>query len=93
MNALILFASKALNNKHTSGAALVYVAAKYGCPILAAWWPTKRAAIEVTAGYLEGLAVFYGFISAGDAGASGAGPVPIKNDLPAVQQPQPPKTP
>lgn len=90
INAFVL---KLVQNKHTSGAALVYVAAKYLCPILAAWFPSKKPALESTANYLEGLAVFYGFVMAGDAGQNVAGQVPVKPDVPAVPQPQPPKTP
>lgn len=71
MNPLIISTlSKIAQNKHTSGAAVAYALAKWGCPILSAWWPTHKAALDTTAGYLEGAAVFYGFAAAGDSAKS-----------------------
>lgn len=57
-------------NKHTSVAAIIYAGAKWGCPILGTWWPSKKSQLDATAQILEGLAVFYGFAAAGDGAAS-----------------------
>lgn len=82
---LIQLASKALQNKHTTGAAIIYAVAKWGCPLLATWWPSHKTQLETSASILEGAAVFYGFAAAGDAGAKPTpAPAPVAN-------PQPPK--
>lgn len=67
---LISLAQKALQNKHTTGAAVAYAVATFGCPIAKAWWPSHGDAIDVTAKYLEAAAVFYGFAAAGDGSKS-----------------------
>jgi hypothetical protein len=59
--------AKVLSNKHTTGAAVLYAAAKWGCPTLAIWWPSHKAQIDTSANILEGAAVFYMGLSAGDA--------------------------
>lgn len=71
MNAfLISLASKVIANKHTSGAAVCYALAKWGCPILGVWWPSHKAQLDATSGYLEGAAVAYGLVMAGDANST-----------------------
>lgn len=70
MSTIFELAGKALQNRHTTGAAIVYAAAKWGCPLMATWWPAHKSQLEATANILEGAAVFYGFASAGDAGKS-----------------------
>ena len=55
------------SNKHTSGAALLYAAAKFGCPMAAVWFPAHKPQIDATANLLEGAAVAYGLFAAGDA--------------------------
>jgi hypothetical protein len=57
-NALI----RAINNKHTSIAGLVWLACKLG----AIWLPKYKTQFEAT----EAIAVAYGLIMAGDAKAS-----------------------
>lgn len=59
--------ARAAKNKHTSGAALVYGFAKLGMPILTVWFPAYKSKIDATASALEGLAVSWGFLTAGDA--------------------------
>jgi hypothetical protein len=54
-------------NKHTSGAALAYFAAKVLLPILAIWFPDHQAQIQQTAAVVEGGSVAYGLLMAGDA--------------------------
>lgn len=68
--ALLQIAQKALQNKHTTGAAVVYAVAKWGCPLVETWWPSHKAQLEATANILEGAAVFYGFAAAGDSTVS-----------------------
>lgn len=57
-------------NKHTSGAALIYAASKFGCPLASTWFPGHKTQIEATAEILQGLSVFYGLAAAGDASKS-----------------------
>jgi len=57
------------NNKNTSAAAMVYVLAKYGGKLIATWYPADAAQITQTAEILESIAVSFGLIMAGDAGA------------------------
>jgi len=54
-------------NKHTSGAALAYVAAKLFSGLGAIWFPAHKEQFDATANLVESLAVGYGFIMAGDA--------------------------
>lgn len=71
MNALLLnLASKALQNKHTTGAAVAYALAQWGCPLLSTWWPSHKAQIDGSSEILKGAAVFYGFAAAGDGAKS-----------------------
>lgn len=58
-----------LSNPHTSGAAFIYIAAKAVAVLGAIWLPTYKAQFQDTAQAIESLAVAYGFIMAGDAGA------------------------
>lgn len=82
MNAILpSLLSKALQNKHTTAAGALYALAKWGCPILSIWWPSHKAQIDSTSGYLEGAAVAYGFLTAGDAGKSAS-----KDDLQMMGQ-------
>jgi hypothetical protein len=60
-----------LANKHTSGAAAVYILAKIGCQIAGVWMPAHKAQFDATANYIEGAAVAYGLFAAGDAGTTG----------------------
>lgn len=64
MNALI---TRFVSNRHTSGAALVYAIAAFGCPIASIWFPEYKVKLDHTRRILEALAVFYGFAAAGDA--------------------------
>jgi hypothetical protein len=57
-----------LANKHTSGAAAVYILAKIGCQIAGVWMPEHKAQFDATANYIEAGAVAYGLFAAGDAG-------------------------
>lgn len=68
--ALISIAQKALQNKHTTGAAIVYAVAKFGCPLVQVWMPAYKSQLDTTATILEGAAVFYGFAAAGDGSQS-----------------------
>lgn len=57
-------------NPHTSIAAALYMASKFGSRIASAWWPQHKHEIEVTADSLEGAAVGWGLLMAGDASKS-----------------------
>jgi hypothetical protein len=59
-----------LANKHTSGAAIVYLAAKYGALIGAVWLPSYSSQLKQTAELVEGAAVAWGLLAAGDASQS-----------------------
>lgn len=61
---------KILQNKHTSAAGLVYVFAKWGCPLISTWFPHYKSQLDASADILESLAVFYGFAAAGDSAVS-----------------------
>lgn len=87
--------SKLWENKHTSVAGGIYAFAEFVIPILQKWWPAKYDALEASKNPLKSLAIFYGFVMAGDAKqsapASGEGPTAANTaNAPAVQ---PPKTP
>lgn len=68
MNLLKLF----LNNKHTSGAAVVYVIAYLVPKLGPIWFPGHAKQFEDTADIIQKAAVFYGLVSAGDAAQSQA---------------------
>ena len=67
---MLSLASKALQNKHTTGAAIAYAVAQWGCPLLSTWWPSHKNQIDASADILKGAAVFYGFAAAGDGSQS-----------------------
>ena len=56
-----------LANKHTTGAGILYLVAKFGCRIAQAWAPHYHDQIATTADALEGAAVAWGLVMAGDA--------------------------
>lgn len=62
--------SRVLTNKHTSGAAIVYLAAKYGAKLGAIWLPQHKDQFDQTADLIESFAVGYGLIMAGDSNAT-----------------------
>jgi hypothetical protein len=74
MNAIIPFMQRTLQNKHTSGAAAVYFATLTVSKLGAIWFPQHTAQFEQTAEVVKGLAVTYGLIMAGDAGANNQPP-------------------
>jgi len=57
----------ALQNKHTSIAGVVYLALKTFVQLMVVWWPDQKDKLETTGSILEGAAVAYGLIAAGDA--------------------------
>ncbi len=71
MNKLLVpLLQRTVQNKHTSIAAAVYVAAKYGAKLGAVWFPHHASQFDQTADLLESAAVGYGLLMAGDAGAT-----------------------
>lgn len=85
MNPATSIITKAFQNKHTSGAAIVYAVAAFGLPVIDTWFPGHTAQLDSTRRTLEALAVFYGFVAAGDAGANVAGQAPIKPISPPTE--------
>lgn len=73
MNVLL---AKLWANKHTSGAAIAYGVVAIACPLALIWFPEYKDKIDATRKILEGGAIAYGLLAAGDATAI---------------QPQPPK--
>ena len=63
MNVLL----NAFANKHTSIAGVLYLALKTITQLAVVWWPDQKDKLETTANILEGAAVAYGLIAAGDA--------------------------
>lgn len=59
-----------LQNKHTSIAGVVYLALKTMAQLAVVWWPEQKDKLETTSSILEGAAVAYGLIAAGDASKS-----------------------
>jgi len=59
-----------LDNKHTSIAGLVYLGAKVLAQLGAVWWPEHKDQFTATANIIEGVAVSYGLLAAGDASQS-----------------------
>lgn len=57
-------------NKHTSIAAIAYVAAKLAAQLGAVWWPAHKEQFDSTAQLIESAAVAYGLLAAGDAAQS-----------------------
>lgn len=56
-----------LANKHTSGAALVYIVANGVAKLGAIWFPAYKEQFDATTTLFENLAVAYGLIMAGDS--------------------------
>lgn len=56
-----------IDNKHTTGAAVVYVLAKFGALLGAIWMPAHKEQFESTAQVAESAAIAWGLIMAGDA--------------------------
>lgn len=79
-----------LQNKHTTAAGLIYAAAKFGVPMVQAWFPGHEKAFDATAQTLEGFAVWYGLTAAGDAAKSVS---KTEADTTFVKKTEPPKTP
>jgi hypothetical protein len=67
MNLPLAQLALALKNPHTSVAALAFAFVKVGSRIAEAWCPQYKSPIETTADALEGLAVLYLGLAAGDA--------------------------
>lgn len=61
------FVTNALSNKHTTIAAAIYAAGKWGCKLVGIWWPGHQAQLDSTADLLETVGVFYLGAAAGDA--------------------------
>lgn len=61
------FLIKVLSNRHTSIAGLVYFSSKYGALLLAIWMPEAKEKLVATSDLIEGAAVAYGLVAAGDA--------------------------
>ena len=61
------FFSRLLANKHTSGAALAYLAIELGQQIACTWFPQHADHIYETSRQLSKGVVGYGLIMAGDA--------------------------
>lgn len=59
--------STVLQNKHTSAAGIVYFGAMGIAQIGAVWFPSHSAQFDSTAKILQGIAVAYGLLRAGDA--------------------------
>lgn len=56
-----------LANKHTSGAALVYVGSIVAMEIGAVWFPNHAEQFKSTGKIIESAALTYGLLAAGDA--------------------------
>lgn len=56
-----------LANKHTSGAAIVYIVANGIAKLGAIWFPTYKDQFDATTQFIENSAVAYGLIMAGDS--------------------------
>jgi hypothetical protein len=80
MNKLLTLANA---NRHVSGAALIFVSAKFGALIGAIWFPAYADKCKQTADAIEGAAVAYGLIA-----SNAPSPMPDTN-----KQPQPPAKP
>ena len=61
------FIARALANKHTTGAGALFLGLKVVCEIAVVWFPDKKDQIEHTSKILEGAAMFYGMMMAGDS--------------------------
>lgn len=71
-----------LQNKHTSGAAVLFVLANFLSGIGAIWVPEYSAQFKQTEELLESIAVGWGFLLSGDA--TSINPIkPPSNDPPA----------
>lgn len=70
MNKILLSGlNRGLASKHTSGAAIVYIVAKYGAMACKVWFPQHSEQFDKTADIIEGAAVAYGLYMAGDSPA------------------------
>lgn len=58
--------ARSLSNKHTSAAAIAYLASKAGVKLLTIWFPELTPQLEQTGELIESLALGYGFLMAGD---------------------------
>ncbi len=56
-----------LANKHTSIAGVIYLAAKLGSQLAAVWMPQYKDKLDATTNVIEGAAVAYGLLAAGDS--------------------------
>ncbi len=56
-----------LANKHTSGAAIAYIASALVSQLGAVWFPGHKEQFEATGKIIESAAVGYGLLAAGDA--------------------------
>ena len=63
MNTLL----NALQNKHTTGAGIAYLLLKTLMQLAMIWFPDQHDKLTTTAEILEGAAVAYGLVAAGDA--------------------------
>lgn len=60
-----------IQNKHTSGAAAVYLASEAAAQIGKIWWPAHAQQIDDSVKALQKLAVGYGLVMAGDSQPTG----------------------
>lgn len=56
-----------LANKHTTGAAIVYICSKILVMLGAIWLPGFKAQFDATSDLIESSAIAWGFLFAGDA--------------------------
>lgn len=89
MNAMLTILSRSLANKHTSSAALVYFLAKGAAQFGPIWFPTHAQQFKDSLPVIEGLAVSYGLLMAGDAKQSAAAPTEDKSAMPPLKDAQP----
>ena len=68
MNTLL----NAFQNKHTTGAGVAYLLLKTLMQMLIVWFPDQHDKLATTGEILEGAAVAYGLVAAGDASKSKA---------------------
>lgn len=72
MNSMVSLISRGLSNKHTSLAAVVYFIAKAIAQFGPIWFPSHAQQFKDSLPLVEGLAVSYGLLMAGDASQSAA---------------------
>lgn len=76
-------------NPHTSIAGGVYLFAKVGAELGAVWFPAHAGQFKTTADIVEGAAVTYGLLAAGDASSGLPKPDQAPTLPPDVKPPTP----